>query len=238
MSETVKWGFGMAPLKSETVKRNRNALRQVRKFVLGEPLSADCIITDEISITKGLFNRVLKQNQWDWFTVNMYLDYPSYSDIKKIVIALSNLRKAILERNNKVGMQSLKQLELSHFIIYCDNYINYDNHLDSSIEYLYILSRREEKDVLKIGMTTRNVKKRVDEINSATGVLYPYAARKVYKVKDCHKVEKDIHTLLSDYRIRKDREFFRIEFGKACSIIEDYLKKSHQEYYDNEDRKV
>lgn len=212
--------------------------KKLIKFVLGEPLSGECVITDEISVTKGIFNRVLKQNQWDWFTINMYLDYPSYSDIKKIVTALSNLRKAILEKNNILGMQSLKQLELSHFIIYCDNYIDFDIHSDSRTEYLYILSRREEKDVLKIGMTTRNIKKRVDEINSATGVLYPYAARKVYKVKDCRKVEKDIHILLSDYRIRQDREFFRIEYGKACSMIEDYLKKSHQEFYDDEYREV
>lgn len=232
MSEIVKWGFGMAPLKLETEKRNRNALNKVKKFVLRETISGDCIITDEISVVKGIFNRVIKQNQWDWFTINMYLDYPSYSDMKKIVTALSNLRKAILEKNNVMGIQSLKQLEVSRFIIYCDNYMNFDIHSDSRTEYLYILSRREEKEVLKIGMTTRNVKKRVDEINSATGVLYPYAARKVYKVKDCHKVEKDIHTLLSDYRIRQDREFFRIEYDKACKVIEDYLKKSHQEFYD------
>lgn len=52
------------------------------------------------------------------------------------------------------------------------------------------------------------LKKRVNEINSATGVLYPYSARKVYKVKNCQQVEKDIHKILQNYRIRADREFF------------------------------
>ena len=81
-------------------------------------------------------------------------------------------------------------------------------------------------------MTTRNVQKRVNEINSATGVLYPYSARKVYKVKDCRQVEKDVHHLLDNYRIRADREFFKISFRNACEIIEGYLQQSGQYFYE------
>ena len=103
---------------------------------------------------------------------------------------------------------------------------------DSNSEYLYILSRREEKDILKIGMTTRNIQKRVNEINSATGVLYPYSARKVFKVKNCKKVEKEVHELLAQYRIRNDREFFKLSYSDACSFIEQYLTSTHQHYYD------
>lgn len=102
---------------------------------------------------------------------------------------------------------------------------------ETPAEYLYILSRREEKDILKIGMTTRNVQKRVNEINSATGVVFPYSARKVYKVKNSALVERGVHSLLAPYRIRADREFFRIDYAKACSMIEDYLLQQDQYYY-------
>ena len=80
-------------------------------------------------------------------------------------------------------------------------------------------------------MTTRNIQKRVSEINSATGVVFPYSARKVYKVKDSGLVERGVHLLLAAYRIRADREFFRIDYAKACAMIEEYLEQQNQYYY-------
>lgn len=142
------------------------------------------------------------------------------------------MRNAVLKKDDLLGKNCLNQLKENHFIKYCDNYLGFDINEETSADYLYILSRREEKDILKIGMTTRNVQKRVNEINAATGVLYPYSARKVYKVKNCQKVEKEIHNLLSEYRIRSDREFFRIEYNMACSLIDDYLERTQQYYYD------
>lgn len=128
-------------------------------------------------------------------------------------------------------MDAINALKASNFVCYCTNYLSFDINAESEEEYLYILSRREEPDILKIGMTTRNVQKRVNEINSATGVLYPYSARKVYKVKDSRKVEKEVHELLDVYRIRADREFFKIGYGEACRLIEDYLRSTEQFFY-------
>jgi cold shock CspA family protein len=76
---------------------------------------------------------------------------------------------------------------------------------------------------LKIGMTTRSVPERVQEINSATGLLHPYSARAVYKVKRAREAERQVFKLLSDYRIREDREFFYIPFSKAAQLIEEEL---------------
>ena len=226
-------GIWNVPYKRADRAKNIHALKQVRSFVLRKEISNQISLVDEISVVKGIFNRIIRQDQWDWFTVNMYMDYPSFEDLKFIVPTLANLRRALLQKDSLSIIHNIEHLKLFHFVQYCNNYLTFDINAETEAEYLYILSRREENDVLKIGMTTRNVQKRVNEINSATGVLYPYAARKVYRVKDCHKVEKDVHTLLADYRIRSDREFFKISFGKACSIIEQYLADSQQEFYGN-----
>lgn len=229
---TVKWGFGMAPLKPSTDFKNRLALHTVQKFVIGkEPVTLEDLI-HSISWVKGIFNRIIRQDQWDWFTVNMYLDYPTYHDMKNIVKSLQDLRVSLLSKDESLGRNSLLQLQQNHFLTYCNNYLQFNVDKATPEDYIYILSRREEKDILKIGMTTRNVQKRVSEINSATGVLYPYSARKVFKVKNCKKVEAEIHALLSEYRIRPDREFFKISYGSACTIIDRYLTDSHQYYYD------
>ena len=232
MEKIKKWGFGMAPLKPNTARNNRRALVSVKNYVNGEGTTNLDTITEDISWVKGLFNRVVKQDQWDWFTVNMYFDYPTHKDLVSIVDALNSLRKAIAGKDNHIKERAFKSLLSSNFIMYCDNYLSFNINAQTPAEYLYILSRREEKDILKIGMTTRNVQKRVNEINSATGVVFPYSARKVYKVKDSALVERGVHSLLAEYRIRADREFFRIEYAKACSMIENYLQQQDQYFYE------
>lgn len=232
MQHITKWGFGMAPLQPATEEKNLAAIKSVKNFVLGSgPITSNNIL-DDINHVKGIFNRVARQDQWDWFTVNMYLDYPPQHDIKSIASSLASLRTAIKRKDDNLGRNSLEQLKNNRFLTYCDNYLNFDINDDTASEYIYILSRREEKDILKIGMTTRNVQKRVNEINSATGVLYPLSARQVYKVKNSKLVEKDIHGVLSEFRIRGDREFFKIDYVEACRIIDEYLTQNHLYYYE------
>ena len=230
MIQISKWGFGMAPLKKPTDEKNRQSISAVLSFVDKNEINNSNNLIEQISWVKGLFNRIIRQDQWDWFTINSYFDFPKEKDVINIVSALSTLRNAIMNHNDSLGEKALQTLQNSNFSLYCANYLTYTISKDTSIEYLYILSRREEPNILKIGMTTRNIQKRVKEINSATGVIYPFSARKVYKVRDSAKVEKDIHNLLNDYRIRQDREFFMIDFKEACSIIETYLL-SHEQYY-------
>lgn len=121
-----------------------------------------------------MFNRIIKQDQWDWFTVNMYFDYPLYQDIKAIVNSLKILRNAILKKDDLLGRESLEQLKQSHFIMYCDNYLNYKYSDEKDKNYLYILSRREEPDILKIGMTTRNVQKGLMRLTRQQGFYILY----------------------------------------------------------------
>jgi hypothetical protein len=69
-------------------------------------------------------------------------------------------------------------------------------------------------------MTHRSISQRVKEISSATGVLIPFAARHIFRVKDATRAEKEIFELLSEYRLRFDREFFKRPFFKAVHLIQ------------------
>ena len=97
----------MAPLKPITDLKNKQALREVKKFVIGEDIVDFDTLPENISLVKGLFNRVIKQDQWDWFTVNMYFDYPTYRHMENIVKSLRNLRNAISYNNNALAMNPL-----------------------------------------------------------------------------------------------------------------------------------
>ena len=76
---------------------------------------------------------------------------------------------------------------------------------------------------IPLGRTTRSVEDRVKEINSATGVLIPYSTRAVFEVEDAEETENLVFRLLSDYRIRMDREFFQIPFSEAVKMIEEEI---------------
>jgi len=94
--------------------------------------------------------------------------------------------------------------------------------------WIYVLSTRDKPRILKIGMTERSVAERVGEINSATGVLIPFSARRVFRVRNAVSAERDIHRMLDEFRIRSDREFFEMSFQQAAHMIESYLEEARQ----------
>ena len=223
-----KWGFGMAPLKQNTADKNKKAVSTVYKILKNKDFDNENIVLEDISIFKGLINRCIKQDQWDWFTVYAMFYYPDVKYLKRILNKITELRKFIKENDSDKLDKTIRYLNENNVKELCLEYLNYelkDNH--QKVQYIYILSIRQDKETLKIGETTRNVETRVKEINSATGVLRPYSVRAVFKVKDSKLAEKLIFEKLKDYRIRKDREFFNINYKKAKKIIEEVLEENN-----------
>ncbi len=71
-----KWGFGMAPPKPTTQRRRIASCVAVDAIIRSRTMpSPDESTLDAISDVKGLFNRVARQDQWDWFTVCGQLGY-------------------------------------------------------------------------------------------------------------------------------------------------------------------
>jgi cold shock CspA family protein len=140
------------------------------------------------------------------------------------VYKLTELRRSLRNRETGSIDAARKDLVNSSLLHYLDCWRNVEVHGEKAQHgWLYILSTRDQPNMLKIGTTNRTVPERVKEINSATGVLYPFSARAVYKVKDARVAERRIFQLLSDYRIRQDREFFEVPFSKAAKLIEEEL---------------
>src|SRR5205809_4142062 len=80
-----------------------------------------------------------------------------------------------------------------------------------------------------LGFTTRSVEDRVKEINSATGVVFPFSARRIFAVGEARHAERRVFSVLEQYRIRSDREFFKVTYVAAIRALEDCLYKgSHR----------
>ncbi|MCY4260605.1 MAG: cold shock domain-containing protein [Rhodobacteraceae bacterium] len=97
--------------------------------------------------------------------------------------------------------------------------------LEEGRGHLYLPSTRSDRSLIKIGQTQRSLLKRVEEINRATGVVDPFSPRSIWFVADPVGAENAVHELLNEYRVRVDREFFRIEPREASGKISELLRK-------------
>jgi len=84
---------------------------------------------------------------------------------------------------------------------------------------IYILSNPSMHGLLKIGYTTKSLQARVVELNNATGIPTAFAVEAFFEVDGPETLERRIHEVLKGYRVRKQREFFKMERGDAIKIV-------------------
>ncbi len=219
-----KWGFGMAPLKPHTELRYIEAVRHMRAFLCSNEPERDAILPMHISEVKGLVNRCIRQDQWDWFTVYSRLGCPNPKALRFISGLLPDLRAAVIASDTKLIRSLWEYLGWTQLLTCCLRFLGELPSIDpppgAKSGHLYVLSTREFPDLLKIGFTTRSIETRVREINAATGVVFPLSVRRVFFVQDAQKSEKKVFEALQQYRIRQDREFFRVDYSFVVLTIE------------------
>ncbi len=80
----------------------------------------------------------------------------------------------------------------------------------------------ESESIFKVGGTSRNSKKRCKELGEST-LLSPFKVKYSITVPDWKYAEKCIHSRLSQYRVRQDREFFKVSFNIIEKVMEEVL---------------
>ncbi len=162
-----------------------------------------------ISTVKGLFNRVVREDQWDWFTVASQLGHPSRRISGVIAQESTRLRTAIKHGDTTVFADArVNLLRLPTRRCLAMNLGRARMADESGAGWIYVLSTREDPSLLKVGMTVRSVEERVKEINAATGVAIPFGVRRCWRVSDPRAAERLAHQTLQEFRVRNDREFF------------------------------
>ena len=96
--------------------------------------------------------------------------------------------------------------------------------LEEGIGTLYVLGTnlytKEGEEIIKIGITTGNVEKRISQLYT-TGVPYRFRVIREYETKNYSELEPSLHRLLDVYRINRSREFFT---EKALEYIEKVIE--------------
>lgn len=90
--------------------------------------------------------------------------------------------------------------------------------------YIYVMrSAAHEKDIFKIGMTTRASNIRSDELSRTSGVPDKFLVVEEWEISDCRKAEKLIHNALDKYRINPAREFFKAPYKIIRKNIDEIM---------------
>jgi hypothetical protein len=104
--------------------------------------------------------------------------------------------------------------------------VNYyqDSPIDQSgnlvpTEYVYVLVNKSIPDMVKIGMTVREVDQRAKEISGATGVPTPWVPVYSFKCFNSYKLEQEIHEHLDAVRVANNREMFYLHSKDAINIV-------------------
>lgn len=97
-----------------------------------------------------------------------------------------------------------------------------NNNSNSGIIYV-MRSAAHDKNIFKIGLTTRNAEIRADELSRTTGAPDKYLVVQEWQVSDCRLAEKLVHDRLSQFRINPNREFFKVEYKQIINVIENVI---------------
>lgn len=218
------WGFGMAPIKPAMTERRRRWVQTVLNFVEAdhEDVPAPRVETLEaVSEVKGLFNRIVRMDQWDWFTVWMQLGKPSpRKQCAPMVQALTALRAALKDDDaqgvanavlafRKVGGDRALQRFLTHEPV---------RH-QFGLGYVYVLSRRSDPRQLVVGYTASDIVQHVAGINAGGDHKDLYGVRGLWVVRDLHSMQRETADALATYRLFPDRNLYELDFRQAVHII-------------------
>lgn len=96
----------------------------------------------------------------------------------------------------------------------------------STFGYIYVMrSAQHDKDVFKVGLTTRDGCTRAKELTASTASIDQFAVMQQWAVSDCYKAEKEIHERLKAFRVNKKREFFKSDYRQIFGVIHEVVEQ-------------
>ncbi len=221
-------GFGMSQISMWERKLYDPSVSMVLGLLKGEvEPKRNCI--KAINTLEGMFSRCILRDEDDWLTIYSSLGFPRISHLQESKVYLSELRGDMSRRNVEGVKSGLARLIKGNLFLSLWNYETKSNWISQTgvSGWVYILSQKNANpDILKIGMTRQHFRFRVQTFNRQTLVLYPFSVKMVYPVREARSAEAVVFERLRQFRIRTDREFFRMLPDQAIYDVEAILTDS------------
>jgi hypothetical protein len=99
--------------------------------------------------------------------------------------------------------------------------------------WIYCICNDSMPDLVKIGLTRNNVEERMRQLDT-TGVATPFKIVHQWLSADIARDERNLHQLLDSFRVRSNREWFRVPKAKRANLIvfvNRYMLRTNGRYY-------
>lgn len=149
--------------------------------------------------------------------------------LARIYVGCRNARDIFADKNQKPHRMSLEATAETS-VAEAEDFIEGENleKLASDVGTLYVLGTNlftaERKEIIKIGITTGSVEKRIAQLYT-TGVPFRFRVISEFETSNYSKLEQALHCLFDRYRINKAREFFTAECLDHISDLIEIHKK-------------
>lgn len=91
--------------------------------------------------------------------------------------------------------------------------------------YIYVMRcAAHNKDMFKVGLTTRDSEIRSNELTRSTSSPDAFLVVQEWHVRDCILAEKLIHKKLDKYRVNPKREFFKAKYNVIFAAIDEVMQ--------------
>ena len=224
----VNYEYGKAPFELSS-KKCTNALKTVY-YYLNDVYPNDIFpkdistqkekILDSCSIVKGLFNRVLRQDRRDWYTVATCFDFPNNDEIIEIADLINKLRQAT-KNDNTTKIQSTKTLlQKTNINQYIVNFLEHEHAQYDSAKKKEEVDSRENKqqdDAVQKNQTT-NSKQQLEKKRSGRR-LPQNVTIWIYEAKQpCIDHPNMVTSITAEVLSMRDRHYypFNVFYCKQC----------------------
>lgn len=103
-------GFGRLPISDRMRSRYILALRALIQLTSQDDTHSE-IEVEHLSEVKGIFNRCIRKDQWDWLTVYKTLGCPPIASLRELVTLVAELRRSIRESKHGVSSELIDQIK-------------------------------------------------------------------------------------------------------------------------------
>ncbi|MCB9170954.1 MAG: GIY-YIG nuclease family protein [Flavobacteriales bacterium] len=103
---------------------------------------------------------------------------------------------------------------------------DWDSQGQANAGHVYLMRNAAHPiDVFKVGRTTRSAAERAKDLSSTSGAVDKFLVANEWWVRDCVAAEALAHERLNKYRVNPGREFFKVDFRTAMSVVDGVVQE-------------
>ena len=222
-------GFGLSNEKLYTRQTRIDAVREVQLLLKHGRVGSNSL--ESLSIVKGMFNRILRKDQWDWHTVYLQFGRPKNGECNGIANNIKKLRQACRDSLNFDKVTAIDELNSDKkFQKFLSNYISGLKTYEI-FPQIYLLNKKTQNSKKQhlIGCSEQSIFEILEEVNE--NQEEPYGVWANWEIPlgkiQIKEIKRELFSLFSNEKNEGSNLIVNKDFIETRRIIKNFLEKKY-----------